>query len=114
MAPYEISIDVQLSELYEKIHELEEEIKMNNDLQDFLDKQSDRDEGELIDLSLCYQIWQPDSPEYREIIKKERRLRRSRRYAKRGIEELKEDNKELQREIDDINIKVTQLKKNTK
>ena len=75
-----------------------------------LSEQHTRDMYDLDGFPLCYEIWHPDSDEYKQLQKEEKSLIKSCKYAKKRIRQLNNKNIILQRQIDQINNDMLQIK----
>ena len=110
MAPYKHAVKDRFDELFDIITKLEKEVEINDDLQEFLDKQRERYSDELTMFPMCYILHHPDTPEYKQLQKKEKRLKKSCEYAERRVVELYNENIRLKHQIDTFSEEVRQLK----
>ena len=110
MAPLNISRADQLQEIYEKKFEIENQITINNDLQEFLEEQIDNNAWHLANIPLQYELVSPNTYEYKQLEKKEEKLRHSQEYSRHEIEKLKSENIELKERIEQLDREINQIK----
>ena len=110
MAPYKHAVKDRFDELFIIVTKLEKELEINEDLQEFIKKQWDRDSDELTIFPMCYKLHHPDTPEYRQFQKKEKKLKDSCEYAERRVMELKDENIRLKYQINKFSEEVRQLR----
>ena len=85
-----------------EIARLETEIQNNDDLQKFLMDQKNNDQYELGYYPKIYRTVPRHSPEYRQLRKKEIKLKKSIEYANKTIRRMKDESDVLGQEIEEI------------
>ena len=110
MAPHNISLADQLQEMYEKKLEIENKIIINNDLQEFLEEQIDKNAWHLANFPLHYELVSPNSDEYKQLEKKEKKLRHSQENSRYQIEKLKSEHSELKECLEQLDREIREVK----
>lgn len=110
MPPYSIPFHDRLQEIKDRKAKVQDEIKMNKDVINSLDALIDDNCWHLSNIPLRYQLTHPNTEEYRQIQKEETRLEKSCEGARNYIDQLRRENVELKRRVDQLINEINQCK----
>ena len=99
----------KIIELNEGINKLMDKIRINKDLEEFLEEQKVNDRYELGYYPMIYRTVPRDSAEYRQLWKKERKLRKSLEYANKTIRKMIEETRRMSQKIRQLKNEIRNL-----